>query len=98
MADFNWINAVPVRDWSVPDRGWSVLTLSQRDFARKSNLQRGDDAAVLFAAWAMQQVHRNYTLLLDELDNGAGNVVIAMRSNPAVRDLRLRPARYRKRT
>ena len=45
-----------------------------------------------------QQVHRNYTLLLDELDNGAGNVVIAMRSNPAVRDLRQRPARYRKRT
>ena len=57
MADFNWINAVPVRDWSVPDRGWSVLTLSQRDFARKSNLQRGDDAAVLFAAWAVSYTH-----------------------------------------
>ena len=94
MPDFNWINAVPVRDWSVPDRGWSVLTVGQRDFSRKSNLQRGDDAAALFAAWAMQQVHRNYTLLLDELDNGTGHVVIAMRSNPAVRDLRLRPARY----
>ena len=67
MPDFNWINAVPVRDWSVPDRGWSVLTLGKREFARKSNLQRGDAAAALFDAWAMQQVHRNYTLLLDEL-------------------------------
>lgn len=97
MPDFNWINAVPVRDWSVPDRGWSVLTLSQREFARKSNLQRSDDTAALFSAWAMHQVHRNYTLVLDELDDIAGNVVIAMRSNPAVRDLRQKSARYQKR-
>ena len=55
MPDFNWINAVPVRDWSVPARGWRVLTLGQREFARKSNLQRGDAAAALFDAWAMQQ-------------------------------------------
>ena len=97
MADFNWINAVPVRDWSVPDRGWSVLSISAQKFARKSKLQPNEDAASLFSAWAMQQVHRNYSLLLDETDGRESSMVIGMRANPAIRDLRQKSLRYQKR-
>lgn len=97
MADFNWINAVPVRDWSVPDRGWSVLSISAQEFARKSKLQSSEDAASLFSAWAMQQIHRNYSLLLDEKDDRESYVVIGMRANPVIRDLRQKSLRYQKR-
>lgn len=97
MADFNWINAVPVRDWSVPDRGWSVLSISAQEFARKSKLQSNEDAASLFSAWAMQQVHRNYSLLLDETDGRESSMIIGMRANPAIRDLRQKSLRYQKR-
>ena len=97
MVDFNWINAIPARDWSTPDRGWSVLTLSRREFARRSKLERDDDAARLFAEWAVLQLHRNYTLLADELAGDAGSMVIGMRPNPAVGGPRPRPARVLRR-
>ncbi len=93
MADFNWINGVPAREWSIPDRGWSVLAIGRREFFRKSQLDRGDDAGMLFSAWAAQQVHRNYSLIRDELDESGGTVIIAMRGNPAAGSLRQRPAR-----
>ena len=97
MADFNWINAVAVRDWSAPDRGWSVLSISRQEFVRKSNLQHTEDAASLFSEWAMQQVHRNYSLLLDEADDRESALVLGMRANPAIRDLRQKSLRYKKR-
>lgn len=84
MADFNWINAVPTREWSAPERGWSVLGVDRRDFARKSLLERHEDAGALFAEWAQQQIHRNYILLADELEESGGALVIAMRANPLV--------------
>lgn len=97
MVDFNWINAIPARDWSTPDRGWSVLAIGRREFARRSKLERDDDAARLFAEWAVLQLHRNYTLLGDELDADAGTVVIGMRPNPSVVGPRPRPARMPRR-
>ena len=84
MADFNWINAVPARDWSVPDRGWSVLSVSRREFVRKSELRDGQALGDLFSTWSSLQVHRNYALLCDDLDDPDATVFVAMRGNPAL--------------
>lgn len=84
MADFNWLNALAARKWSAPDRGWSVLSMDAREFAQRSGLKPGEALESLFPEWAARQLHRNYSLLPDEVGDQAGHVVIGMRANPVL--------------
>lgn len=84
MADFQWLNAVPLRRWSAPDREWRHLSMERAEFAARS--QGANDHALIdaFQAWAARQVHRNYAMIWDDADAPGGKFHIAMRMNPVI--------------
>lgn len=81
MANFNWLNALPLRDWSEPDRGWRVLRLTREGFLKRSQMLDGEPLEDAFHAWAAEQLHRNYVVVWDDVPGPGELIFIAMKEN-----------------
>lgn len=84
MANFNWLNALPHRDWSEPDRGWRVLRLTRAGFLKRSQMAGEEPLEDAFHTWAAAQLHRNYVVVWDDGPGPSELIFVAMKENAAM--------------